>query len=563
MDGEGNSAKNVIKKSLKSSLKTIIIVIIIAALVLGLIPMLYVILKDDFNKLSEKTATYSFEIDPNGNIIYIKEDENGEKTPITEDEIAEEIKDILKDYIGGDDEECKEKIKYLMGAEAVTKMPYIENQEKAENTEESEDSESTGDADDAEEPLVGQIKFYRFDGESDVSNAYETNSEGNEVIKDSYRLTYVAPDTFEAQMQNYESSGNEEAFKHFTMDDEGNVKIAYGKKETRTITTGDSTYAADSEITLAKVKEVSGEESYSGDYKNGFSMVKYVAFEKTIDYLSLVEQYVMPVNLLYSLLIQTRDINFVEAIAGLAYENEISIGIYDNESESHKNETYTYKKMMEMDIKTNLDFTQINTSGIDAPAIQASSLYNNEYSKVPYRCLLSTNNGRALHQMYYYKTWEGSTSKYTNDTFYIKGLNGSGQVTGLTAESTAQQFIVKYHQQINATSTPSVGVILVDIWIGRWEASYRKEDLQPSSSSSSSSIENVLIQEYTRKEDWLNSFETGARNEISTKLTNHAENLVTSAINRIVECTDFSVVVNAEKITADDVSTATKKQLLS
>lgn len=543
MDGEGNNAKNIVKEALKSSLKTVLIVVVIAALILGLIPMLYVILKDDFDKLSEKTSTYSSEIDSNGNIIYVKEDEDGNKTQITPEEMAEDLEEILKDYIGGDEEERKEKIQYLIGAEAVTKMPYIEN---------------SGE-------LVGQIKFYRFDNENDASNAYETNTEGNEIVKDSYRLTYIDPSTFESQKQNYESSGNEEVFKHFTMNDESNIVIAYGRKETKNITTGDSTYAADSELTLETVKEASGESGYSGDYKNGFSMVKYTIFEKSIDYLSLVEQYVMPANLLYSLLIQTKDINFVEAIAGLAYENEIAVAIYDNASEANANQTYIYKKLLDMNATTKLDFSKISTSEPDAPEIKPSNLYGETYSKVPHRCELVTDNGRASHKMYYYRTSDGATSsQYTNDGFYAKGLNDQGQITELTTESDAQQFIVSYHQQINAKAIPTVGIMLADTWIARWEATYYKKDLEPNDSSSEdTTIRKELIQEYTQKEEVLNAFETETSNTISTQLSEHGDNLVTSAIDRIAECTDFSVTVSAEKITAEDVTVATKKNLLS
>ena len=369
MSGEGNTAKKIVKGALKLLSRKILIVVIIAVLILGMIPMLYVVMRDDFDELNEKADKYSAKVGGYGEVTYVKQDENGNEIPVTAEEIAGDLAEVLKEYIGGDEEYCKEKIKYLMNAESVTKMPYIENS--------GEDG-----------ALVGQVKFYRFDSENDASSAYETDSEGNTKIKESYRLTYIDSSTFETQKQNYEASGNEEIFKHFTMDDEGNIKIAYGKKEVRTITTGDATHASDSEITLDKVKEVSSKQTYTGDYKNGFSMVEYIAYEKTIDYLSLVEQYVMPANLLYSFLIQSRNINFVEAIADLAYKNEIALGIYDNESESIKTETYVYGKMLEMNATTKLDFYKISTSEPVTPEMKFNNLNTDQYSKVPHRCVL-------------------------------------------------------------------------------------------------------------------------------------------------------------------------------
>lgn len=548
---EENKTKTIAKKLLKPTLKMLLIIALIIGLVLGLIPLMYIVLKDDFERLSSENNTYEAVIDSNGQVSYVKTDEEGNQTPVTQEEMIESFSDILKDYIDGEDDSFKEKVQYLIDAEAVTKMPYIDQVDgNVENTE--------NEGEESKEPLIGQIKFYRFNSEKDVDEAYETNSENKKTIKEEYRITYVAPDEFKTQMQNYENGGNEEVFKHFTMDDEGNVVIADGRKEERKITTGNDKYAADPGLSLEIVKENSGEEGYTGNYKQGYSFVKYTTNERKIDYLSLVEQYVMPTNFLYSLLVQTKDYDFVRAIAELAYQNEIAVGIYENESQSNMTEDYIYNMRLDLNAITTLNISKVNTEEPDAPEITENDIKNkDEYKSVSLECKLDTENGKAMHKVFYVSGGERGTS--TKNVFYIKSVNDKGQATGLTNKEDASQFIVTFEQTITARSTPTVGVTIADTWIARWEATYYKEDVEPTGSSSETNREDTLVQEYL---DAYEAFTGDAGNNIKAQLEEHGEKLKNKAIDVIVKNTDFSVSVDAKQITEGDITYAERISIL-
>lgn len=363
-----------------------------------------------------------------------------------------------------------------------------------------------------------------------------------------YQLTYISPEEFEQQKQNYASSGNQEIFKHFTIDDEGQVLIAYGTKETRTIS------VEDADITEEMVREASGEESYTGNYQNGFSMVRYTISEKPIDYLSLVEQYVMPTNLLYAFLIQTGEIDFVEAIAELAYESEIVIGIYDNDSVSKSEETVTYNKTMVIDERITLNFNEMQTTN---PSITKSKLYSSPYSYIPNNCYTSTNVKQHILQ-YLNPGNSPKVSNFTADT-YISETNSSGKITSLS-DVNAKTFTAAYQKIITSNSVSTYGVVTADTWIARWRATYINENCEPTYSSSSGSYEDETIIKYETKDDVLNVLEGTIKSDTETKLNDHAQDLKTSAIERIVK--QSVSLLSTANITISDLEEETKKEIL-
>lgn len=529
----GGTVKTVLKSVLRVNKKKILIVILIAVFILGLIPALYIKFKDDFKKVSETNATYSASVDSSGKIIYKKvvnneaEDsssgENEEGEPATVDDMVEEYKEILGEYIDADEEEeLAQKIKYIIEAETVTKLPYIEPSER-ENSEEvvegaEEDNEEKVE-DSEEEPLIGQIKFYRYNDDEQANKAYTEEGE-NDVLNEEYRLTYITPEEFETQKSNYESNGDEEVYKHFTMNDSGNVVIAYGSVETRNLITN-----GDSDMTEETVREASGEEGYTGNYKDGFSMVKYTINEKPIDYISLVEQYIMPSNFLFALLIQTKDIDFVEAVAKLAYENEIAIGIYDNLSEDTLTETYKYKKLIEYTLNTELKFDNVKTTN---PKITATDIENKQ---IPYKCEMNMKEHVQSHNVIYYR------SKYNYTTIpqslYIKEMDSNGVAENLVSKASAKDFTINFTKKINAKSVPTTGVILADTWIAKWKATYTKEDNPPIDSATSGENEKTEIQTYSTKDAFLNAFSENTRETVSGELYKHVEDLRTEAIKVI------------------------------
>ena len=489
-----------IKKILKRS-KKIIFIILAILIIMWLVPMIYVLDKSKFNKAATYTATYEVVVGPDGKVTYIRTNEDGSTEEIEVEEIAGELGEILDEYISAEDtEEREEKMEYIVNAETVTKMPYISSLE--------------GD----ETALNGVIKFSR----PNYTDGY---------------MTFINQEEFAKQKNNFETSGNTEILKHFTLDDEGQVCIAYIGQETRTIETNDS------DLTEEIVKEASGEEGYAGNYKDGFKLGRYTIYEKPLDYLALVEQYIMPVNLLNALLVQTRDINFVTAIADLAYDSEIIIGIYDNETTTVTSETYNFKKFMEMKAETELDFSKIRTT----PMVEESNLKG-----IAYRCIAKNSiDEQFQHKVWYYKDSKIDTT--TNEPYaYITGIE-DGKIAGIGNSDYAKTFVAKYTQTIKVATTPTIGVNYADTWIAKWTSAYNKEEGEPYNTTSTGKNENKSIIEYTNKDEVINAFNNSMKTHITEKLDAHATELKDTAISKIIDSIDFTVEVEPKVITIEEV----------
>ena len=327
---EQDNVKNIAKGALKAFTKKLFLpIIIIVIIIIMLLTSTYTVFKDDFESVSNKNSSYSLGVNSSGQITYTFKNPDGGEEPVevTPEQMAEEFKSILGDYIDGDDEYYQEMISYLIGAEAVTKMPYIDSIEEAKEPVDGGEEPVEGEAEPTK--LQGQIKFYRYSSEDEANDAYNLLKD----IKEKYRLKYVSQEIFEDEKEAFLRGEETSLFDHFTLDDEGNVIVAYSTVETRTIETKDKeiTYDIVIDSSTAPYEET----------KDGFKATIRQVYETKIDYLSLVEQYIMPTNLLYALLIQTRDIKFVKDFAGLAYDNEIAIGIYDNTSDTKTTEEDT------------------------------------------------------------------------------------------------------------------------------------------------------------------------------------------------------------------------------
>ncbi len=454
---------------------------------------------------------------------------NGEPTP--KDKLIEELAKTLGEYISSDDETVKETIEYFIDAEAVTKLPYIERASSDEPT------------------LQGQVKFYRYDENDEV---YTTGSSGNTTLNSEHIITFVNQTDFKTKMEEYKSSGNEEVFKHFTLDKDGNVVIAYGSKEERTVTT------ADADITEAIVEEHSGENYYK-DSNGNFKKIEYTIFEKSIDYLSLVEEYIMPSNFLYALLIQTRDSKFVKDIASIAYQNEIAIGIYNNETQVNITETYTYKKLLNLLGETSLNLSDLATvdpistlteaTNITYTAIDSITSTNlpTEYPNMERRCFFNTVAGKIMHKAEKYNLT--TTEETSHDDMYVKKTNTDGKITELGTLEDAKTFEITYEYQRNTESTPTVSVVLADTWIAKWQASYSKE-VEEKENSSSNTLEDDVLLEYANKTEVLNILASTMNAE--TLLNTHASELKDQLIAEIMKGIDFTVTVTPELITVEE-----------
>ena len=106
------------------------------------------ILAAAMSKMDLEDATsieYTATVNSQGQYVYkVTDEHSGYLKESTTTEIAESLEPTLGDYIRQTEEENIEAIKYLIEAETVTKLPYI-------------DRESTDEVE-----LNGNIKFYRY-----------------------------------------------------------------------------------------------------------------------------------------------------------------------------------------------------------------------------------------------------------------------------------------------------------------------------------------------------------------------------------------------------------------
>ncbi len=545
MGEEQNNGQKKSKNFLKEVARRYVVIVIAVALIIFCIVALvasYITLEDDFQDVSEKNETYQISMNSQGQPMVVRILADGSEEEVSIDEMSEDLADSLEEYIDGDEQYKKEKIRYLIEAEIVTKYPYIDSY--------------GGVTGDKNIPINGQVKIYRYQNEAQANAMYVGAGTENERLNESCRITFVNSEEFNKLIEAYESNGNEEVFNHFTLDDDGALVIACGTEEHRTITT-----TGDADLTVDIVRQQSGEQSYTGDYQNGFNMNKYTITKKPIDYASLVEPYVMPSNLLYALLIQTRDINFVTEIAKLAYDSEIAIGIYDNESVSTINEPYTYKKLMAMNAQTSLYFGDVNTTW---PEITRTHLNNAPYTPLLWKNDATTyTSANKRGKIQYQKSFLGGKSTESEDrdaNTYIGTTNGN-QITALANLNSARQFTTTFNKTKIARTTPSIGIILADTWIERWRVSYTKQE-NTTSSSNDGKDDDVKVAEYKSNNEVLNEFNTTMKDSITSNLENYAKKLKEQAIKQIVENTDFTTSVEVEKITEDDIDISIKKQLL-
>ncbi|MBQ8043170.1 MAG: hypothetical protein IJ272_03340 [Clostridia bacterium] len=509
------------------------ILVIIAILALGFILSAAMFKMD----LEEATSIeYTSTVNSQGQYVYtVKEEQSGYLKEVTTTEIAEDLEPTLGEYIRQSEEENVEAIKYLIEAESVTKLPYI-------------DRESTD-----EEGLNGNIKFYRY-----IKETEDENEISGEDVKEENRLKFMKLEEFNAKLEAFKTNpeDNRDVYNYFTIDEEGTVLIAYGSEENRNIQTGFDGSLKDRDLSVDIINANSGE-SYTGNNDNGYSAARYEIFTKPVDYLSIVDQYVMPTNLLYSLLIHTGDIEFVTEIAKLAYDSELAIGIYDNKSYYEKNETYTYYKMLNLQVNTSLKFQNpiVSITDMGSPYIELTyeDIQNSPYSRIPISCESTTNNNGTIKHS---ETFTTGSHIYNPDDYnmYITGTDANNKITSLGTSDNGI-FKTQYNQTINSMSTPTIAILVADTWISRWEATYTKTEntMGPYSAGELSVDETVNIQTYADKTGVLNEFASSFKTSVSTQLDNHALELRQNAIDKIIEDTPESTyTINASSISVSD-----------
>lgn len=231
-----------------------------------------------------------------------------------------------------------EQLEYLLNAELVTQYPYIS---------------SLASSDDK---INGVIQFDRI----------QTTDEGEQRKN----LTYTDSSQFDTMYNNYANTGNRDVFNYFTLDEEGNAVIA--------VWTEESGYFESNNTSLQVREKIASpytEEKIQNDYDNRYKIEtnteeivtakynKYNIDKTKINYKSMVQQYVMPFEYLWILLLHSEEYEFVEEVAQLVYNTKITIGIFDSTTTTvninRKEYTEDFQQKIDVFEKDTTDITAV------------------------------------------------------------------------------------------------------------------------------------------------------------------------------------------------------------
>lgn len=148
-------------------------------------------------------------------------------------------------------------------------------------------------------------------GENDFNGAIKVKKQKSDGSEE--WLTYIDNETFES----YVKSGDDNVFKHFTLNPSGQLVVAQSQRETTTVDTN------------IQGMDTSGEQQYS-------------ISETSLDYKAMLDNYVMPFDLLWALLVKCTEQEFVYEVANLAINSEIIITAYENSTTTVQTEETNY-----------------------------------------------------------------------------------------------------------------------------------------------------------------------------------------------------------------------------
>ena len=208
--------------------------------------------------------------------------------------------------------EKPEDLQYLLDVELITQFPKIE-----------------GVSDDK---LNGTIQFARIRNIDDLDGDGDIDLDDQPMI-----LSYISNEEFEQKFNDYETSGNQDVFNYYTIDEEMNAVVAYSTEETGNFESNNTSLQS-----REKIKNGLTEDSIKNEYNSKYTVTEntedkisatyttYTAIKKKINFRTYVEKYTLPFNYLWALLVISRDDDFVLDLAELAYNSQIVIGIYDS-----------------------------------------------------------------------------------------------------------------------------------------------------------------------------------------------------------------------------------------
>lgn len=305
----GQIMKKLMMKIIFSKVFLILIIVVLVSLIL-VSAIKYILDLDIAVYDDKKKGNVPFEvseyikgakIDENG-IYFEKEDASGKAERAT-------VEDLWKSIINSGTDLDKyldnyEQFEKLIDAEVITQFPHI----------------GVGEG-----KLDGSIKFQRH------------FSDNNEKT-----LSYISSDTFDK----YINSGDEKVLNYFTLDSDGNAIIAVKNEQKESLSTDDPSC---------------NPSDYSSNFGSSYSYEK-VSIDKQspINYKMYVQQYTMPFQFLWSLLVVGQDKDFVLELADLVANSDIVISIYDNETRVDSTDVYTREETIKVKKKNENSIEQSN-----------------------------------------------------------------------------------------------------------------------------------------------------------------------------------------------------------
>ena len=304
---------------------------------------------------------------------------------------------------------------YLLNAQVVTQYPYIESAKEGQ--------------------LNGTVKFYRNDSDD--------------------AMKYVSIDTLNKYVSKFNDSGDttarDKALNSFAMDSAGTITIAYLMSDSYNLTTNDS-YAAN------QAKASIGGSISNSDGNYSVTSKRTYLQTTSISYYSYIQKYVLPFNLLWSMLIIGSSAtgtggskNFVHTIASMAYAGEIKLAIDDNSNTTEYYKKYNYNE--EQKYEGNLSLTISHSIEQEPPEMTPPT--------IPMRPTVSSNS----------KT-------YTNDNFSQKGSTSKYQVD---------------YKESHTKSNPSIVIRKLESWIATFnnDAVYKSNTTSNKSNPSNTKESNT------------------------------------------------------------------------
>lgn len=406
-----NKIKTVVKRYglviAKFAIPAIIIIVLLAA------ADYFIKLDESKNKDGDMSSTPYAASQYTGNVTI------GDSGKITTSVSAQELWDTMI-------EEGSNVEKYLNDPEQLLKLM------NAESITQFLDTRSNPDADIDWEKINKDVDGKEIQG---IIKLKRKLSDGSTPIT----MTYVAPDTFQKYIDNYNSSGKErdkeKALKHFTM---GSTTT------TPDPSNPDAVAVTEYYATVASWYQVTDKiEIEPNDLDSEVAEQNKTTYNMTttnINYQQLVSGYTMPFEYLWSMLVMTEDKDFTMDLADLVYDSKIEITVHDNQTTNTNVDVYTYTRTKRTD--TEAKVTATGTKRVN-------------------------------------KTTETVRKVKTGSWL---GDEGTEDVVG---NYTRTQTVT------TITNTLDIAVTLADVWMAKFEQAYTHEIPEKIESTSNENLENI------------------------------------------------------------------------